>query len=193
MSLKIDAVEDSVWRRVDRPHKALNLDSILDGALQFASDFEGDLMTETLLVRGLNDGEEHLTALANQLGKIAPTAAYLSIATRPPAEAWACPPSEETIQRAYHILKEQVERVEYLIGYEGNAFAFTGNVQEDLLSITSVHPMRKEAVDKFLLRAGATWEAVQPLIDLGQWVTTDYEGHTYYMRRLTVEGNVRED
>lgn len=189
VSLKIDAVEDSVWRRVDRPHKALDLDSILIGMEQFASDFEGDLMTETLLVRGLNDGEDHLTTLANQLGRIAPTAAYLSIATRPPAEAWVRAPSEDTIQRAYHILNKQVKRVEYLIGYEGDAFAFTGNVQEDLLSITSVHPMRKEAIDAFLVRAGETWEAVQPLIDQDQWVKTDHEGHTYYMRRLAVERN----
>jgi len=45
--------------------------------------------------------------------------------------------------------------VEYLIGYEGNAFAFTGNVEEDLLSITSVHPMREDAVKDFLKKANA--------------------------------------
>ena len=43
----------------------------------------------------------------------------------------------------------------YLIGYEGNAFAFAGNVEEDLLSISAVHPMREKAVSEFLARAGA--------------------------------------
>ncbi|MFO8079490.1 MAG: hypothetical protein R6V07_04200 [Armatimonadota bacterium] len=37
-----------------------------------------------------------------------------------------------------------------LIGYEGNAFASTGNVAEDILSITAVAPMRREAVQDLL-------------------------------------------
>jgi hypothetical protein len=48
---------------------------------------------------------------------------------------------------------ERLSGVEYLIGYEGNAFACAGNVQEDLLSITSVHPMREEAMAEFLKKS----------------------------------------
>ncbi len=40
--------------------------------------------------------------------------------------------------------------MELLAGYEGDIFDFTGDVERDLLSITAVHPMRKEAVEKFL-------------------------------------------
>jgi wyosine [tRNA(Phe)-imidazoG37] synthetase (radical SAM superfamily) len=53
-------------------------------------------------------------------------------------------PGEEAINRAYQIFSEKAHRVEYLIGYEGNALAFAGDVEEDLLSITVVHPMREE-------------------------------------------------
>jgi len=74
--------------------------------------------------------------------------------------------------------------VEYLIGYEGNAFAFTGNVEEDLLSITSVHPMREDAVSEFLARAGADWSVVHRLIAQDQLVESKYDGLTFYMRRL---------
>jgi len=35
--------------------------------------------------------------------------------------------------KAYQIFSESSIDVEYLIGYEGNAFAFTGNVEEELL------------------------------------------------------------
>ena len=40
--------------------------------------------------------------------------------------------------------------MEYLIGYEGDAVSFTGNVQKDLLNITAVHPMRENAIYTFL-------------------------------------------
>jgi len=77
-----------------------------------------------------------------------------------------------------------VDQVEYLIGYEGNAFAYTGNVEEDLLSITAVHPMREEAVSEFLKRAEADWTVIHSLIVRGQLVETEYGGHRFYMRRI---------
>ena len=41
VSLKVDSTLEEVWRRVSRPHGALRLDSILDGALEFAKEFKG--------------------------------------------------------------------------------------------------------------------------------------------------------
>ena len=72
---------------------------------------------------------------------------------------------------------------EYLIGYERNAFASTGNVAEDILNITAVHPMRQEAVQSVLERTGADWDAIEELIDQDKLTETNCEGHTYYMRR----------
>lgn len=94
------------------------------------------------------------------------------------------PPAEEAINRAYQILSQRVEQVEYLIGYEGNAFAFTGDVERDLLSITAVHPMRQEAVSDFLARAGSDWSLVRQLIAQGQLVETSYAGRNFYVRKL---------
>jgi len=74
--------------------------------------------------------------------------------------------------------------VEYLIGYEGNAFAFTGNVEEDLLSITSVHPMREDAVKDFLKKANAEWDVVKKLLKEGKLIELEYDGKRFYMRKL---------
>jgi hypothetical protein len=84
-------------------------------------------------------------------------------------------------------LSESVDHVEYLIGYEGNAFAFTGDVEEDLLSITAVHPMREDAVREFLARADAGWPVVRWLIARDQLVEAEYDGHRFYMRKLRAE------
>jgi len=184
VSLKVDAVRAEVWHRIDRPHGTLQLDSMLNGMLEFAGAYTGDLMTETMLIEGLNDGDDCVRQVADFLGRLQPARAYLSIPTRPPAEEWARSPKEEAINRAYQIVSETVDHVEYLIGYEGNAFAFTGDVEEDLLSITAVHPMREDAVNEFLARAGADWSIVGQLIDQGQLVEMDYEGRTFYMRKL---------
>ena len=184
VSLKVDAVEEETWRGVDRPHGMLGLAAILNGVLEFGRDYAGTLATETMLVADLNDGPESIARVADFLARLRPAAAYLSIPTRPPAEAWAHAPGEEALNRAYQILSDKVGQVEYLIGYEGDAFAFTGNVEEDLLSITAVHPMREDAVSAFLARAGANWSVVKRLIERDQIVQTVYRGDTFYQRRL---------
>ena len=77
-----------------------------------------------------------------------------------------------------------VPNVEYLIGYEGDAFAYSGDIQDDLLSITAVHPMRKSAVRALLKKAGADWRVVEQLIMDGKLVKTDYQGEEYFLRRF---------
>ena len=189
VSLKVDSPREEIWRRINRPHRALQLASILDGMLEFAKVYRGELVTETMLVEGINDSDALVSEVADFLSRFRPARAYLAIPTRPPAEEWVQPPSEETINRAYQILNEEIEQVEYLIGYEGNAFAFTGNVEEDLLSITAVHPMREEAVSEFLARARADWSTVYKLIGEDQFVETAYGGKRFYMRKLRGGGD----
>jgi wyosine [tRNA(Phe)-imidazoG37] synthetase (radical SAM superfamily) len=184
VSLKVDAVVEETWRRIDRPHGSLDLASILEGMHEFAQLYDGELVTETMLVAGVNDGEGHLKEVADYLAHLQPDRAYLSIPTRPPAENWAKPPNERVLNRAYRIFHEEMDRVEYLIGYEGTAFAFTGDVEEDLLSITAVHPMREDAVGDYLARAGAGWPAVHRLVAQGELVEVEHGGHTFYLRRL---------
>jgi wyosine [tRNA(Phe)-imidazoG37] synthetase (radical SAM superfamily) len=184
VSLKIDSAQEEIWRRINRPYGTLKLSLIQQGMFKFARTYRGKLVTETMLVKTVNDSKDSLSNIADLLARLRPDRAYLSIPTRPPAEKWVQPPPEEIINQAYHILHERINQVEYLIGYEGNDFAFTGNVEEDLLSITAVHPMREEAVSDFLTRAGADWSVIQRLIDRGQLIEMKYKGRKFYMRRL---------
>jgi wyosine [tRNA(Phe)-imidazoG37] synthetase (radical SAM superfamily) len=184
VSLKADSTRRGIWRRVDRPHGKLSLSRIVDGALEFSKGYRGELATETMLVEGVNDGVEHLRGVADLLGVLEPDTAFLAVPTRPPAKQWVRSPKERVINLAYQVFDEKVDQVELLIGYEGNAFAFTGNVEEDLLSITAVHPMREGAVREFLARAMTDWSVVERLIARSQLVELDYQEQRFYMRRL---------
>jgi wyosine [tRNA(Phe)-imidazoG37] synthetase (radical SAM superfamily) len=54
--------------------------------LEFASSFTGVLATETMLVAGVNDDTAIVRGIADFLGRLQPSTAYLAIPTRPPAE-----------------------------------------------------------------------------------------------------------
>jgi len=186
VSLKIDTVNENLWRRINRPHKDLKLGTILEGMTEFARQFRGTLVSETMLSDGVNyrgDYEEVSDFLRRLKGL---DKAYIAIPTRPPTENWVKPAKEETINTAFQIFSEKLgaNRVEYLIGYEGNAFAFTGKVVDDLLNITAVHPMRREAAEEFLRKADSDWSVIERLLREGRLLELQYEGNAYYMRRL---------
>ncbi len=182
VSVKVDAVREACWRKVDRPHGGLVLASILEGAQEFASAFQGDLRTETMLLEGVNDGVEAVGATALFLEGLRPRMAYLAVPTRPPAESWARAPKEDVLARAFETFRERVPEVELLAGYEGDAFASSGDVKRDLLSITSVHPMRESAVLRTLEAAGEEWEVVVELLKAGELVEVSHGSHRYYLR-----------
>jgi wyosine [tRNA(Phe)-imidazoG37] synthetase (radical SAM superfamily) len=186
VSLKIDVVSEGLWKRINRPHKAFKFDAILEAIAGFARDSEGVVISETMLIDGIDYGNEFekIADFLEHLKRL--DKAYISVPTRPPTEGWAGPVREDILAEAFQAFfgKLGPNRVEHLIWYEGNAFASTGEVEEDLLSITAVHPMRKEAVEEFLKKAGADWNVIESLLRESKLVELDYRGNTFYMRRL---------
>jgi len=191
VSLKADAVSENLWRSINRPHKNLKLNAILEGIVDFAAEFKGTIVSETMLVDGIDYGGEleRVAGFLRCLKKL--DKAYIAVPTRPPAEKWVKPAAEQVINAAFQAFTKKLgaERVEHLIGYEGNAFAFTGNVEEDLLSIMAVHPMRKEAVKEFLRKTSADWQIIENLLCENKLIELEYEGNTYYIRRLPSKTN----
>ena len=187
ISVKVDAVDEPLWRRVDRPHRALELEAILQGILDFSREFKGVLVSESMLLAGINDSERSLEAIAEFLAKVDPSVAYISVPTRPPAEKWAASPSEESIVRAYQIYSSRLRRAELLVGYEGDSFQSVGEVESDLLAIAAVHPMREAAVKRFLKQADCSWDVVEKLLDQGELAKTEYQGNYFYLRRPKAE------
>ena len=182
ISVKVDAPDEHTWKRIDRPHRRLDFDEMMTGLRVFADGFEGTLTTETMLVDGVNDGTEQVEAAAEIIAELGPDVSYISIPTRPPAESWAQPATERAVARAYGAFASRGLSVENLIGYEGNEFAASGDAREDLLGITAVHPMRREAVDEILRRDGASESELRDLIAEGEVVEVEFAGNLFYVR-----------
>jgi len=184
VSIKIDAIEEETWKAIDRPHGKLNYKEILQGIIDFSKRYRGSLCTETMLIKNVNDTVEELEKLSSFISIIKPKTSYLSVPTRPPAEPWVQQATEETLSHAYHLFTEKHIPTELLIGYEGNAFASTGDCEEDILSITAVHPMREDAVEEFLQKAHKDWNIIERLIREQKLVTHTLNDTRFYLRKL---------
>ncbi len=184
LCVKVDATDPVAWTRINRPDPRLQLDRILVGVSRLAADYRGTLNTETMLVAGVNDSPEAIGAVADYLATLSPSVAYLAIPTRPPAEPSVRPPDEATLARAYQSLSARLPRVEYLIAYEGDAFGSTDRVEDDILAVAAVHPLREEALQALLAKGGADWQVVERLLAAGSLRLVEYQGHRFYHRSL---------
>ncbi len=184
VSAKVDSVIESLWRKTNRPHKNIRLDSIMEGLRTFSREYNGKLITETMLIDGVNDTRENLEQTAEFIHSLNPYAAYISIPTRPPARTDIKPASEEVLNLAYQIFSSKIDRVEMLLGYEGNAFAHSGDTEKDILAITAVHPMREDAIEEFLQRDQKDWDLIQKLVDEDKLLETEFQGKKFYLRKL---------
>ncbi|RLB81005.1 MAG: radical SAM protein [Deltaproteobacteria bacterium] len=184
VSIKIDTVDEKIWRKINRPHPSINLKKILDGILRFRKDFNGRIYTETMLVDRVNDDEKNLRDTADFIAELSADKSYISIPIRPPAEKWVNIPGRLSLNKAYRIFKERGIDVEYLIEHEENKFTSTGDIKEDILSIASVHPIREDSLEELLRKADADWDIVERLKSEKELVEVRYRNKKFYMRNL---------
>lgn len=150
VSVKVDAVDEAIWRKINRPPVEMDLNKILDGLQLFAVNYQGKLHTETMLVEGYNDSTKLLKQSAFFIAMLKTQKAYLSIPTRPPALKEIKVVSEEKLTEAWRIFQKNRLKSELLTGFEGTNAGFTGNAFEDILNITAVHPLREDTVVRLL-------------------------------------------
>jgi len=187
ISVKIDAVKERIWRIINRPHKELRVKEVLGGVREFARTYSGTLITETMLIKGVNDRGESVSEVAEFLARIRPAKAYISIPTRPPAEPWVQGASEEALVAAHNIFEDKlgVGRVELLTGYEGPGFELVGDPVKAFLSTVSVHPMRIDYAYETLLKANLNpEETVEELLRKGEVLLVEHEGLKFIVRKL---------
>lgn len=183
VSLKIDSASPSIWKKINRPHGSLRLNKIINGLIKFASEFTGELVTETMLVKDINTSFGSLRKTAEVISKITPSKAYIMVPTRPPAESFVQVPDEERINAAYQIFREFKINAELLTHYEGAEFSYTNDVQKELLSILAVHPMRIDAVKVFLNKANSGWEIINNLIAKNLIKESKYSNNSFIIRK----------
>lgn len=184
VSVKTDAISPEIWRKVDKPHKAIDFKVNLEAIPQFRKQFKGKFVTETMLIRGLNDTADEIEKIAQYIQMLMPEVAYIAIPTRPTAFKEIAPATEQMVTLAYQIFTNHKINTELLIGYEGNAFATSGNFAEDLLSITAVHPMREDAVEEMIKKSNAKPEILLSLIEQQMIEKVLYNQNTYYVRKF---------
>lgn len=140
VSIEIDAVDEQIWRLIDRPSPALSIELVLDGIRAFAREYRGRLWTQTMLLEAFDDLEN----VAAFLAEIAPHRVCISVPTRPPGVRHIRAADGVQLARAL----ELIPNAELMTEDAASAFVHT---TEELLDVLAVHPLREDTVDPALV------------------------------------------
>ena len=81
----LDAATDRVFKKVNRPHRELDVAAIIEGLVKLRQEYPGQIWLEVFIVPGINDTEEELIALQKAIEKIEPDRIQLNTLDRPGA------------------------------------------------------------------------------------------------------------
>lgn len=186
VSIKVDANNEHAWKTINSPITGLSFNRHIEGLLQFASEYKGKLVTETMLVEGINDKAEVINQTSDLIKQINPSLAYISVPTRPPAISTIKAPAEPEINEAFQIFSNKGLNVELLLGFEGTNTGFTGNAIEDIINICTVHPIREDTMLELLSKDNADSSLLDSLLHDKLIKKVSYKSDNFYIRQFHV-------
>lgn len=105
----LDAVDQAVFEKVDRPDKLTKIKDIISGLISLRKEFRGKIWLEVMLVKGLNDNLKEIAKLREVITKINPDRIQLNSPVRRTAEAWVSAVDKKTLESFKKILGAKCE------------------------------------------------------------------------------------
>jgi len=117
----LDAGTEEVYQVINRPVTGLNLEGLTRGIMDFTAGFPGQVWLEVMLLKGVNDAEDELEAMARRIVIIQPEKVQLNTAVRPAAEIGVQALSPGELDGIRQFLQDRIVSipVEVVAGFSG--------------------------------------------------------------------------
>ena len=181
VSVKVDTTDEEKWLKINRPHRKLSIEKVLNGIHEFTHSYSGILTTETMLVKNLNDNLENVERTCNYLNTLKRNLSYFAIPIRPPIEKYGVPPPKNILNEISGFVKDNLPDVEMLCCPESNDFRASEDIENEILGIISVHPLRETAAKSFLQSIGGNIEQINDMLKRGLLREHIYSGERFFM------------
>jgi len=82
----LDAADQQTFERINRPHRQLDIEQIIEGLCSFRAEYAGQIWLEVFLIEGFNADNGQISKLTEVVERIRPDKVQLNTAVRPTAE-----------------------------------------------------------------------------------------------------------
>ncbi len=176
----LDASEEETFLKINRPHRGIKFEEMLNGLIEFSRKRKGQLWAEVMLVKGVNDSEKELSGISKILRKVKVDRVYVNVPIRPPAEKWVEVPSDEALVRAHEILGSYVVN-EYEMG---DFQVGSGDPYEEIIHICERHPMRSDQIENLSKRFSIPFEEMLSQLERDPRVKEiEYRGKKFFLAK----------
>ncbi|MCM8795479.1 MAG: radical SAM protein [Candidatus Omnitrophica bacterium] len=105
----LDAVNQKIFERIDRPLEGINLEEIIEGLVKLRKEFRGKLWLEVMLVKGINDDLRQIKKLKAVIEKINPDKIQLNSPVRTTSEPNILAVTKAKLEKIKEILGDKCE------------------------------------------------------------------------------------
>jgi len=163
----LDAGDDVMFQRVNRPHPDISFKAMLSGLTQFCQSYRGETWLEVFLLGGLTAIDAEVAKIAQCIKRIYLTRIQLNTVARPPAEDYAYPAPLEQLERYCGFFFPQAEVItehatpSFCVLYESSARDVLALLQRrpctlhDVANGLAIHPAQAAKHIEALLKRSA--------------------------------------
>ena len=146
----LDAVSPDLFRKINRPHHALDISKIIDGLIYLRRKYSGRINLEIFIVPGLNDSPEELHKLKMAVMKIKPDLIQLNTQDRPVAEEWVQPASLSKLDEIVKFFQPMPIEIISHHKSRGNIPSFNKSINEQIIQTVKRRPSTIDDLTKLL-------------------------------------------
>lgn len=184
----LDAGDDGLFQKINRPHQALSFEQMVDGLTTFTRRFAGEVWLEVLLLDGMTGTAAEVKKIVQHTRRIAPTRVQLNTVCRPPTETVASSLSINQLHGLSGLFASPVDIISH-DDTKNTRPSNAENVREiDILAMLDRRPCTAEDVARGLgIHVNAALKHLSTLVATGQLTTVFNAGHYFYKATIAKE------
>jgi wyosine [tRNA(Phe)-imidazoG37] synthetase (radical SAM superfamily) len=144
VKLSLDAVSPDIFKKIDRPHKNIIVEDVVQKVIDFSKIYGGKLFIEILFVHGLNDTNSEVKKLNDVLLQINANRIDLGTIDRPPAYQVVGISYKELHEISLMFDSKLPVHIASRVHAEPNNSSYT---QEEILNTLDKRPLTKDDID----------------------------------------------
>ncbi|HUU19473.1 MAG TPA: radical SAM protein [Sedimentisphaerales bacterium] len=175
----LDAGSDQLFRYINRPHRDISFNRMLEGLVEFRDEYAGRYWLEVFLLSGVTTVEAQINMLAHCIKLICPDKVQINTVTRPAAEDFAIPVPANQLKV---IARQLYGNVEIIADYQGVTEQQNFSTRcEDILTLLKRRPCCIEDIAAGLgLHRNEAVKCVEELSSVGRIEAKPHNQQLYY-------------
>lgn len=173
VKLSLDCVSEQCFKKLDRVHKGIEIDKIIDAMVSFKKATKNFFVLEILFVKDLNDKADEIELLYQAIKRINPHRVDIGTIDRPPAYK-VQPVSFETLESIANSFKG----VNVNIAYKNRPKQTNSFSNEEILRLLERRPLTFEDIEN--LFDEASQKRLQTLVKDSKISVVDSSGVKFY-------------